>query len=216
MSDILTYAETREVLGISYSTLINAITRGILTPLPKRVHNNKVLLSKQVRLFHGRTERDTPKRLSLHSLSPDELLLWNGLNREIAAMNRPKDELIGVMSEDDIINGQIDISIDLIERIAALTSSVITELLLQNISTTTTDAILLSVQQKDKYRLALSVLKLQGIDTIPDVAMHRLTSACTALAKSAILDIIVAVRMSKKTDTGPVSLAGLFEMGGSC
>lgn len=67
--ETLTYEEATKLLKISRSTLHNATSKGVLTPLPRRARKPGLLPRKQVELFIG-------KDLSLRWLSPSEALVW--------------------------------------------------------------------------------------------------------------------------------------------
>lgn len=64
----MSYAEAVSFLGIKATTLYNAVSRGVLTPLPRKGLRN-YLPAKQVRLFKG-------KPLALSILTPEEGKIW--------------------------------------------------------------------------------------------------------------------------------------------
>jgi hypothetical protein len=111
------------MLGIAYNSLANAVSRGVLTPLPRKGQRRGVgrLVRQQVELFITPPDSEEKKRLSLSDLSHDEAVLWHQIKRSIEG-GIPQKNI--TPSE----NPPLEIVLDAIERVASLGMDVIEEL----------------------------------------------------------------------------------------
>ena len=117
--EIVTYDETAVILGKVKQTIRDAVSRGVLTPLPRQRRKPGRLIKKQVELFVG-------KELSLANLSHSEAVQWHEINRVVNASKRKRNAAPSLAYAD--IEDVIEIYSDLLDRVADLFVDVIREI----------------------------------------------------------------------------------------
>jgi len=98
--DAITYEDAASLIGVTKGSLVQAISKGILTPFRRRARQPGMVSRAQVELFSGRD-------LSLKQLSPEEAIRWIELKQQITARPPSASErqalALDILSEDDKI-----------------------------------------------------------------------------------------------------------------
>lgn len=213
IKDRIDYTETAQLLGVSMATISQAVTRGVLTPLPRRGGRAKgYFVRRQVELFATPNTWGEKKHVGLTHLSNDEIAEWHSIKREIDKLYEAQSirSKKPVQKPDVAIEDSVDIAIELMERVTMLFLDVMTELSEAHIEQFNPDTLLAFIKKSNSFQQILKVLHIEEMMLLSDETLQKLNNAAYNTAQKFVTGLMQLMLKNAATNKGFSSPMGFI------
>lgn len=195
MRYLVSYEEAAHLLGIQKQSLANAISRGVLTPLPRRNNKQRGFLARQqVDLFLSPTISGDKKALTLNDLTNNEAAQWHEIHRAILSMtpnsHSRQDALLEGEIPQDVEVSDIEIAVDLIERLSMLAADIIEEMVIEGkVTEYSPENLITFITSSDKFKQVLSLMGIKSYAHMSSESLNRINEAAIRVSEKFMLRV---------------------------
>lgn len=182
----ISYEEAAQMLQTKYNTIQHATSRGVITPLPRIPREYGRLAYDQVKLFVG-------KRITLKSLSTDELTEWHTINRQILSLKQKNSTF---MTDSNALASAMSV----IDGVIALFTETIIRLQNDGPNQLTADKLVTAIMQSPDFNQTAALLGLdidqmsvRTFNSLHDALLSAVHRSTYRIAVSATIPQSIAI-----------------------